>query len=96
VAPSWTLVVPDELGIDTRELENAGTKVKHVALGEARTELDAANVLVGTPEPSVILVPMWGAAPFFPGEKKADDLRRVAAQWTPVKRFGTQFVQTSH
>ncbi|MFT3828031.1 MAG: hypothetical protein QM731_29200 [Chitinophagaceae bacterium] len=96
IAPSWTIVVPDELALDTRRLEAEGRHIQHVALSEARTKQDADALLAGIGMPSVILVPQWGADPFFLGEKKAADLREVAAQWQIVKSFGTAFVQTNH
>jgi hypothetical protein len=96
IPTTWTLVVPTELGFDTRSLEASGHQVVKVELGNARTNEAADALLADIAMPSVILVPTWGADQFWPGAKKAEDLRVVAQRWQPVKRFGSEVVQVNH
>jgi hypothetical protein len=91
-----TLVVPTELGLDTRSLEASGHKVVKVELGSAYTDENVDALLADVGMPSVILVPTWGADPFTRGEPRAAALRDIAQRWQPVKHFGSEAVQVNH
>ena len=89
----WTIVVPNQLGIDVRPFQAQGRNVKVV---EVRSAEEAAEMTSGVPPPAIALVPHWGADPRFPGQETADALNTHGKRWRVEKSFGANPVLVNY
>jgi hypothetical protein len=96
ISYDWAIVVPNELGFDSRGLDIRGRVVKRVDLRSAR-DPDKLNALLSdVPSPAVILVPRWGADRRSPGQREADALNTLARQWRVLQTFGNNELLTNY
>lgn len=96
IPQDWTVVVPEELGLDTREMEAGGRKIVKVKLQPAADASAQQALLGGVPSPAVILIPHWGADDRFPGQETAPALNALAARWRVMAAFGTNDVLVNY
>jgi hypothetical protein len=89
---SWTIVIPKQLGFDTRGLEARGRRVVVVDLQSVRDDGALQVLLNGLPKPAVIMVPRWGADLWFPGQGSPGVPNDLSRQWRVMKTFGTNDV----
>jgi 4-amino-4-deoxy-L-arabinose transferase-like glycosyltransferase len=96
VSPDRAIVVPIELGLDTRGLDARGRVVKQVELRTAGDSAALYALLTDVPAPAVILVPHWGADRRTPGQREADKLNKLGAQWPVLATFGQNDVLVNY
>lgn len=85
IPPDWTIVVPSQLGFDTRALEAKGAHIL-VADVHAADDLGRLNDVQG---PAVALVPRWGRDPGFSEQQSPDAMNAVTRDWRFLESFGT-------
>ena len=88
----WTIVIPKQLGFDTRGLEARGRRVVVVDLQSVRDDGALQALLNGLPKPAIIMVPRWGADLWFPGQGSPGVLNDLSRRWRVMKTFGTNDV----
>jgi hypothetical protein len=96
ISYDWAIVVPNELGFDSRGLDIRGRVVKRVDLRSARDPVALTELLSDVPSPAVILVPRWGADRRSPGQREADALNALAGQWRVMQSFGNNELLTNY
>ena len=93
---NWAIVVPKELGFDTRGLDARGRHIKVVDLLWARDRPGLDALLDDVPSPAVLMVPRWGADRRSPGQKAADALNAASQGRRIVKSFGSNDVLVNY
>jgi hypothetical protein len=94
--PNWTIVVPRQLGLDTRRLAAKARRIAVVDLQSARHPEAVRGLLSGVPGPAVILAPRWGADSRFPGHELPGVLNELSSRWRVMKTFGTNDVLVNY
>jgi hypothetical protein len=92
----WTIVVPSQLGLDTRPLEGAGRRILKVNLQSATDDQALGALLAPVTHPAVLLVPRWGADTRFPNGEVAAVLNRMAGRWRALREFGSNDVLVNY
>jgi hypothetical protein len=96
VTRDWTIVIPTELGFDSRRLEADGRRIVPVELRTARDAGALQSLVAGVPAPALIMLPRWGADARFPGQELADILNGVTRGRRAMKTFGTNDVLVNY
>jgi hypothetical protein len=90
--PDWTVVIPDELGMDVDRVQRVRRRVMVVDFqGQPIDEQ-----LEAIPKPAVLLVPQWGADARFPQAEVADALNEAGRRWRVVRTFGANPVLVNY
>ena len=94
--PNSAVVIPTELGFDSRGLGARGRHVKVVDLLWARNRAGVDALLDDVPSPAVLMVPRWGADRRSPGQKTADALNAASQGRRVIKSFGSNDVLVNY
>ena len=96
VPPGSTIVVPSQLGLDARPLENRGYSVRNldfVSLDSGESLRQALDRIPGT---MAVLSPAWGIDPRFEGKELAERLNAAAEPFEPAASFGKRPVMVNY
>ena len=81
---NWTIIVPEELGLDVRPLEARGYSIRTEKFMLLKTGEAIGALIKSEHGPVVLLVPEWGADRRFPSADRAATLNHAVAE-TPLR-----------
>ena len=87
--PGWTVVVPSELGLDTRGLEDHDFLVQEVSVTTLQSQKEMLAMVEGQ---VVALVPVWGMDGRFSARADADEMNATTAGKRTLAEFGSNQV----
>lgn len=96
VSTDPTIVVPNQLGLDTRPLENRGYTVRKLDFVPLDSKESLQQALDRIPGTMVVLSPAWGIDPRFEGKELAERLNAAAAPLEPTASFGKRPVLVNY
>ena len=85
IPAGWTVVIPTELGFDTRGLEVHDLQTVSVSIRTIQQQRDLLDSLEGQ---TVALVPVWGMDPRFEAEPSPEAMNAAGAPRRTLREFG--------
>jgi hypothetical protein len=97
IPKEWAVIIPGQLGFDSRRLKAEGRNVAEVDMQSARDPDAFQSLLLGANSgAAIVLVPRWGADQRFQGQNIADALNVAAKNLRVMKTFGSNPVLVNY
>ena len=85
VPAGWTVVVPTELAVDTRGLEEQGFNLREAPMASIQQQQDVLSSMRGQ---TVAFLPVWGADPRFGSPAGPAEMNDASSRMTVLQEFG--------